>query len=87
MDSLFQTDRTLLLRRLDAAGAIVAHAAGRVAFDGTLFPDEFVHLLVLPHAGRVFGPQVDQRFLPKGKKKEFMELQKGRVAWNSFLKF
>lgn len=67
MDSLFQTDRTLLLRRLDAAGAIVAHAAGRVAFDGSLFPDEFVHLLVLPHAGRVFGPQVDQRFLPKGK--------------------
>lgn len=75
-DWSLQTDRTLLLRGLDAAGAVVAHAAGRVAFDGSFFPDEIVHLLVLPHAGRVFGPQVDQRFLPNGEQNESMGIAK-----------
>ena len=57
------TDRASLLRGLDAARAVVAHAAGGVALDGPLVPDQVVHLLVLPHARREFGPQVDQGLL------------------------
>lgn len=60
-------DRAFFFWGLDTARAIVAHAAGRVAFDGSLFPDKIMHLLVLPHAWRVFGPQVDQRLLIHGK--------------------
>lgn len=64
------TNRAFLLWGLDTARAIVAHTAGRVAFDSSLFPDKIMHLLVLPHAWRVLGPQVDQIFLTMDRQME-----------------
>lgn len=57
------TDRAFLLCGLDTSRAIVPNAARRVALDCSLFPDKMVHLFVLSHAWRIFGPQVDQGFL------------------------
>lgn len=56
-------DRALLLRRLQAAWAVVAHTAGRVSLTLTFLLDLIMHLMVLSHARWEFGSQMDQSLL------------------------
>lgn len=57
------TDRTLLLEGLQAAGAVVPDAAARLPLSGSFFLDQFVDLLILAHAGGKLGTEVDERLL------------------------
>ena len=61
------TDRALVLGGLQAARAVVPHAAAGVPLPGSLLLDQLVDLLVLTHAGGELGPQVDQRLLQAGR--------------------
>lgn len=65
------TDRTLLLQSLQAAGAVVPDAAARLPLSGSLLLDQFVDLLVLTHAGGKLCTQVDERLLQDKKRSDF----------------
>lgn len=53
------TDRTLLLQSLQAARAVVPDAAARLPLSGSLLLDQFMDLLVLPHARGKLCTQMD----------------------------
>ncbi len=73
----FSDGRALRLGTLNAAGAIVANAAGRVAFFKSFLAYLAFEAFVPAHARRIFGTKVDQsRLRKRGKCTLVMEKEK-----------
>ncbi len=57
------THRAFLLWGLQTARAVVAHAASWISLQLSLFFNQFVYLVILPHTRWEFGSQMNQGFL------------------------
>lgn len=79
------TDRTLLLQSLQAARAVVPHAAAWLSLLRSLLLHQFVDLFVLTHARRELGPQVDQRLLQDGPRTDWKNSWSKLKYFNDFI--